>query len=1033
MKTFSLKIIAFISLLTLAAPLFAQAQIANYTFLPKNKQLYQRSLTTDSAVVRIAGQVVLAGFDSAIVRITYPAGIQTLRQKLNYTAGVASFNFLPKIKAQLFNHNFQVIFKSSTSSFVDKTITEVVSGDSYLLFGQSNAVASFALSLETSAAYKNSFLRSFGTTNHLDTNLIRNDLNWYEAEGDNQSSGGVVGQWGLVMAKKLSDARQIPIAVINGSVGGRSISYFQRKNTNPFDIATNYGRLLYRSKEANLQNNYRAVLFYQGESDGFNNYPAASYVAAFDTLYNALKNNYPSIQKIYVVQVRQLQFIVGSSSCNINAETLVIAECQRNLPNTYADVNVLSVSGIERHDGCHFKFINGYEKLGTDAAAKILKDLYNTPNTPNIEPPNIKRIYFANLAKSQVVLEMKSTTDNLVWQSGSQINFRFEGSGVPNVVSGYASGRNYILNLSSGFTTNPANISHVGHAGVGPSPVNGNGIGLLRFYNQPILPKPNSPPAPNFTHNPPFGFINTTNFAFNALSSTDTDGVITNYAWNFGDGSIAMGIYSAHTYTQPGLYNVSLCVRDDSNAVRCIQKQIRVFPAPNVAPTAAFNINPTFGYRGSTNFLMNGSPSSDPDGTLIEYRWNFGDGSPIVTGQTVNHVYAAAGLYAITLTVKDDSLATNFTSRQVRVFPPRNVVPTATFTASTTSGFAPLAVNFNAALSSDPDGSIIEYRWNFGDGSPVGLGQTINHTFASVGLFNVVLTVKDDSLATHTFPMTIVTQQAPNISPVARIIATPTVGFPGLLVQFNGRNSNDPDGSLVKYEWDFGDGSPNSLLDIVSHIYLNNGIYFATLTVTDNLGATHSATQQITVNFRPNRKPVAMFTMRNNSGFAPLLVQFDGSSSVDSDGVVVSYAWNFGDNSTGNGLLTSHIYQQTGVFNPILKVTDNKGADSSIRLGTVLVVDLLATTNDKPIESSVYPNPSGGMTNFVIKTQENDFITLDLFDELGQNVAQIYAGQVQSNYTRTVVFDVSTLRQGTYYYRITSSNYVSHHKLAVIR
>ncbi|MBA3063738.1 MAG: PKD domain-containing protein, partial [Atribacteria sp.] len=77
------------------------------------------------------------------------------------------------------------------------------------------------------------------------------------------------------------------------------------------------------------------------------------------------------------------------------------------------------------------------------------------------------------------------------------------------------------------------------------------------------------------------------------------------------------------------------------------------------------------------------------------------------------------------------------------VIPPTNQSPTASFTATPTSGVAPLAVSFNASSSSDSDGTIISYAWDFKDGS-TGNGQTINHTFSSIGSYSVKLTVTDD-------------------------------------------------------------------------------------------------------------------------------------------------------------------------------------------------------------------------------------------------------------------------------------------------
>ena len=81
------------------------------------------------------------------------------------------------------------------------------------------------------------------------------------------------------------------------------------------------------------------------------------------------------------------------------------------------------------------------------------------------------------------------------------------------------------------------------------------------------------------------------------------------------------------------------------------------------------------------------------------------------------------------------------------VLPPTNQSPTASFTANPTSGIAPLEVAFDASNSSDSDGSIISYAWDFKDGN-TGSGETINHTFSSIGNYDVELTVTDNTSIT---------------------------------------------------------------------------------------------------------------------------------------------------------------------------------------------------------------------------------------------------------------------------------------------
>ncbi len=151
----------------------------------------------------------------------------------------------------------------------------------------------------------------------------------------------------------------------------------------------------------------------------------------------------------------------------------------------------------------------------------------------------------------------------------------------------------------------------------------------------------------------------------NASASSDPDGTIVSYAWDFGDGTTGTGATTSHPYAAANTYNVTLTVTDDDGATGTSTQQVTVTaPPPNSPPTASFT--------SSTNGLtasVNGSGSSDPDGSVVGWSWNFGDGST-GTGANATRTYAAAGTYTVTLTVTDDDGATATTSAPVVVTAP---------------------------------------------------------------------------------------------------------------------------------------------------------------------------------------------------------------------------------------------------------------------------------------------------------------------------------------------------------------------------
>jgi len=176
--------------------------------------------------------------------------------------------------------------------------------------------------------------------------------------------------------------------------------------------------------------------------------------------------------------------------------------------------------------------------------------------------------------------------------------------------------------------------------------------------------------------------------------------------------------------------------------------------------------------------------------------------------------------------------------------PPPSGYPVASFVFSPTSGTAPLTVTFDASGSYDPDGYIVDYRWNFGDGS-TGSGRTTSHTYTVPGTFTITLTVTDNEQKSGSTSRSITVIRV-NDPPIAEFSFSPTTGIFPLSVTFDASASWDPDGSVVYYGWDFGDGSTGSGR-VVSHTYNRWGTFSVRLTVRDNYNASATKIRTIEV------------------------------------------------------------------------------------------------------------------------------------------------------------------------------------------
>ncbi len=282
-----------------------------------------------------------------------------------------------------------------------------------------------------------------------------------------------------------------------------------------------------------------------------------------------------------------------------------------------------------------------------------------------------------------------------------------------------------------------------------------------------------------------------------------------------------------------------------------------------------------------------------------------------------------------------------------------NKDPIASFTASTLAGEAPLTVNFSAILSSDSDGVITKYEWDFGDGSS-GTGSSVSHTYTAAGTYTVVLRVTDNDGATATAQKTIIVT-APASSggggpgPTASFTATPITGEAPLTVTFNASASTYAGHAITYYSWDFGDGTTGTGIT-TTHTYApaTTTTYHVVLRIiaSDNTEAT--ATKDITVIVNtsptPSSGPTASFTVTPDSAqIGPHEFQFDPSASDAAAGrELTTYVWSFGDQSSQTETTdntVSHTYftsQSSQNFTVTLTVIDDHGAtDSYSRTVTV--------------------------------------------------------------------------------------------------
>ncbi len=340
---------------------------------------------------------------------------------------------------------------------------------------------------------------------------------------------------------------------------------------------------------------------------------------------------------------------------------------------------------------------------------------------------------------------------------------------------------------------------------------------------------------------------------------------------------------------------------------------------------------------------FNASLSSDSDGNIISYQWYFGD-SHTSSGITTSHSFSASGTYTITLTVTDNDEASDIATAHISISPGsgQNIPPVAN-AGGIYQGYINNPITFHGSGSYDTDGSIVSYNWNFGDGH-IGTGQTTTHSYPSPSIYTVTLTVTDDDGATNTATtyVGISQTQVQHFHPIA-YGGGPYLGIANQMMTFDGALSADIDGTITSYWWNFGDGQSGAGRTI-THTYLAAGTYTVSLTVTDNDGLTNSSTtraiisaaQQTGEDHSTNQTGENQTTNQTAHNIPPVAIHggpysgsinreisFDGLGSYDQDGMIETYGWNFGDNTTGYGQAVTHSYAQPGNYTITFWVIDN--------------------------------------------------------------------------------------------------------------
>ena len=327
-------------------------------------------------------------------------------------------------------------------------------------------------------------------------------------------------------------------------------------------------------------------------------------------------------------------------------------------------------------------------------------------------------------------------------------------------------------------------------------------------------------------------FAGTASLAWDPVASPALVGYMVYYGPSAGNYPTRIDVGNTTTYTVPNLvegatYHFAATAYDASHTESGFSNDASA-TIPYSAPVAQFTASTT---SGTAPLALNFTSTST--GTITTYAWNFGDAGTSSV-QNPSHVYAAAGVYTVSLTVSGPGGSNTQTrTNYITVSVP---APVAGFTADTTSGTPPLSVNFTSTST----GTITTYAWNFGDAGTSSV-QNPSHVYAAAGVYTVSLTVSGPGGSNTQTRTNYITVSA--AAPVAGFTANTTSGTAPLSVNFTSTST----GTITTYAWNFGDAGTSSVQN-PSHVYAAAGVYTVSLTVSGPGGSnTQTRTNYITV------------------------------------------------------------------------------------------------------------------------------------------------------------------------------------------
>ncbi len=457
---------------------------STFSSIPNPFQLYPRG-GDDSATVSIAGTMYRSGFDSMyVLQFKNDLLFRRISQLLVYDSGHAPFVFSPRIHAELSEYRFEVHLVSGAFDSTIAVRDSIACGDAFLMDGQSNAFNGFIVD-----TFETEFSRSLGFRG---SENVRDTL-WLK-------SNGGVGAADERIQQDLVTITGMPSFSVNDALGGTAIEAHYRNDSDKYDLRTIYGRMLYKTTKSGMVGAVKVFYWLQGEGDS-----SDGYYQKFLKLSNSWKEDYPNLQKIYLLQMRPNYCGWGN---------ITMRDVQRAMGDSIPSVEPIASAAMSDQTGCHYND-DGYRDMGDRFYLDLARDFYHATDTMNLRSANALGAWYSKPDHSQIAVlfsppdaKLQATADTTVdGISATLKDYIYTNDKSVSVQSIAFDNDTLFVNLDKPSTAQSIQYLpdqyYNGSDSViyqGPWIVNSRGFGALLWYDLPISNEPlsvNEPVNPN--------------------------------------------------------------------------------------------------------------------------------------------------------------------------------------------------------------------------------------------------------------------------------------------------------------------------------------------------------------------------------------------------------------------------------------------------------------------------------------------------------------------------------------------------------